>query len=68
MIEYCNKPELLIQSSCIIRTVVRKRIPSDGEMDIMSKKKYPYINKKDIIFNNIYPILHREYTSTTCCL
>ena len=62
MIKYCNKPELLIQSSCIIRTVVRKRIPSDSEMDIMSKKKYPYINKKDIIFNIDY--LGQQYTFT----
>ena len=62
MIEYCNKPELLIQSSCEIKTGVRKRIPSDSEMEIASKKKYPYINKKDIIFNIDY--LGHIYTFT----
>ena len=62
MIVYCDKDELLIQSSCVIKTGVRKRIPSDSEADIKSKKLYPYINKRDVVFNIDY--LGQQFTFT----
>lgn len=60
MIVYCEKDDLIIQSSCVIKTGVRKRVPSDSEAEIKSKKLYPYINKRDIIFNISY--LGEQYT------
>lgn len=62
MIILCKKNELLIQCSCNIKTGVRKRIASDTEKDIESKKRFPYINKKDVIFNIDY--LGEQYTFT----
>lgn len=54
MIIWTNKIELLITSSCEPKTTVLKPLPTDTELERVSKELYPYINKKDVIFHIEY--------------
>lgn len=54
MIVWCCKPELLITSDIEPCTTVRKPLPSDSKEERKDKKKYPYLNKKNVIFKVNY--------------
>lgn len=57
---WTDKEELMIQSTSEPKTCVLKPLPTDTEIERISKKLYPYMNKKDIIFNINY--LGEQYT------
>lgn len=54
MIVWCIKPELSIISDIEPKTTVRKPLPCDSQEERESKKKYPYLNKKDVNFRVNY--------------
>lgn len=54
MIVWCDKPELRITSDVEPSTTVRKPLPSDCEEVAKDKKKFPYINKKRVLFDIDY--------------
>lgn len=59
MIEWCIKPELQITSDIEPKTAVLKPLPTDSKEEKESKKKYPYLNKKNVVFTVNY--LGMEY-------
>lgn len=54
MIVWCIKPELQITSDIEPKTAVLKPLPSDSTEQKDDKKKYPFLNKKDVIFTVNY--------------
>lgn len=54
MIVWCDKPELKITSDVAPDTGVCKPLPTDGEETTKYKNKFPYINKKRILFDVNY--------------
>lgn len=50
MITWCDKPELIITSDIEPVTSVRKPLPSDSEKEKADKRKYPYLNKREVKF------------------
>ena len=59
MIVWCDKPELTITSDVIPDTGVCKPLPTDGEELRKYKNKFPYINKKRVLFDVNY--LGKQY-------
>jgi len=49
-IVWCNKPYISIVSDIEPKTIVRKRFPSDEAWEIADKKKFPYINKRAVLW------------------
>lgn len=54
MIVWCDKPELKITSDIEPCTCVRKPIPSDSKITKKDKKRFPYLNKKRVLFDINY--------------
>ena len=54
MIVWCNKPELKITSDIAPITGVCTPLPSDSKATKEYKKKFPYINKKRVLFDINY--------------
>lgn len=54
MIVWCNKPELKITSDIEPCTAVRKPLPFDSKEIRKDKRKFPYINKKRVLFDINY--------------
>ena len=54
MIVWCMKPELTILSDIAPCTAVRKPLPSDTKEEKEDKRKFPYLNKKDVTFRVNY--------------
>lgn len=50
MIVWCIKPELSIMSDIEPHTTVRKPLPSDTKDVKKDKRKFPYLNKKEVTF------------------
>ena len=59
MIVWCDKPDLKIVSDVAPCTGVCKPLPSDSDEVFEHKKKYPYINKRRILFDVNY--LGKQY-------
>lgn len=59
MIVWCDKPELRITSDIEPDTAVRKPLPSDTPEERKDKKKFPYINKRRVLFDINY--LGKQY-------
>lgn len=59
MIVWCDKPELKITSDTEPMTSVCKPLPSDSDEVREYKKKFPYINKRRILFDVNY--LGKQY-------
>ena len=60
-IVWCDKPELKITSDVAPSTGVCKPLPSDSDKVKKHKKKFPYINRRRVVFTvnylgKIYPI------------
>jgi hypothetical protein len=60
-IVWCDKPELKITSDVAPSTGVLKPLPSDSDKVKKHKKKFPYINRRRVVFTinylgKIYPI------------
>lgn len=60
-IVWCDKPELKITSDVAPSTGVCKPLPSDSDKVKKYKKKFPYINRRRVVFTvnylgKIYPI------------
>lgn len=51
MITWCDKPELRITSDIAPITGVCTPLPSDSKKEKKWKKKFPYINKRKVIFD-----------------
>lgn len=54
MIVWCQKDDITIISNTQPITQVRKPLPTDTKSVKKNKKKYPYLNKKDVMFLVIY--------------
>jgi hypothetical protein len=59
MIIWCDKPELKITSDVAPSTGVCKPLPSDSDEVKKHKKKFPYINKRRVLFDVNY--LGKQY-------
>ncbi len=53
-IVWCDKPELRITSDVEPKTGVCKPLPSDSAITAEAKNKFPYINKRRVVFNVEY--------------
>lgn len=53
-IVWCDKPELKITSDIAPCTTVCKPLPSDSDEVKEYKKKFPYLNKKRVLFDVTY--------------
>lgn len=54
MIIWCDKPEIKIVSDIAPVTTVCKPLPSDSPEEQAYKKKYPYLNKKRVLWDINY--------------
>lgn len=54
MIVWCDKENLIITSDIAPQTTVCKPLPSDDEETRKYKKKFPYLNKKRVLFDVTY--------------
>ena len=71
---WCSTKDLIIVSDVEPVTQVRKKVPSDEAWDIEGKKKFPYINKVEVLWQIIYKgevfsfIIEKDFKwdGTTC--